>query len=239
MPAGGLSFDKSHWVRPCKSNNFFVHYKVISCKFRGKFLDLLKIAYDNDQLNFSGEIAAFAGKKSFAKFKDLLFKKQWIVNIQKPLGHPEKVLEYLSRYVFRIAITDRRIYKVDNGKVHFSMKDYKRGGIWRNMSLDMDEFIRRFLLHILPKGFSKVRYYGIFASCVRKNNILTAKLCLEDDRIIRQLEDEEDGIQYWEKHDTLWTEIMQAIANYVMPDCPVCKQGVMKFAGLVPKVAPG
>ena len=239
MPAGGLSFDKSHWVSPGKANNFFVHYKVFSRKFRGKFLDFLQNAYENGQLNFPSNIAALSTKRAFRKFKDQLFKKQWIINIQKPLGHPGKVLEYLSRYVFRIAMSDRRIHKIENGKVHFSIKDYKRGGIWRKMSLDIDEFIRRFLLHLLPKGFCKVRYFGIFASNVRKKNIQTAKQFLEEERIIRKQEDEEDGLQCWEKRDIVWTEIMQAIANYVIPNCPLCKQGMMKFAGMVPKIDSG
>ena len=239
MPAGGLSFDKLHWISPCKSNDFFVYYKVLSRKFRGKFLYLLQHAYENGLLNFPSKIAALSSKRAFRTFKDQLFKKKWVVYIQKPLGHPGKILEYLGRYVFRIAITDRRIEKIEDGKVHFSMKDYRRGGLWRKMSLDIDEFIGRFLLHILPKGFSKVRYYGIFASTVRKKNIQTAKQCLNEERILRNQQDKEDGIPCWEKHETVWLEIMQAIANYIMPNCPVCKQGVMQFSGMVPKIASG
>ena len=104
------------------------------------------------------------------------------------MGNPEKILEYLSRYVFRIAIADRRILEVKDGKVLFSWKDY-RSGRFRQMKLDIDEFIRRFLLHVLPKGFFKVRYYGIFSSRYRKQNILMCKTMLEQDKRIRPSND--------------------------------------------------
>ena len=115
-----------------------------------------------------------------------------MVNIQAPFGKPEKVLEYLSRYVFRIAITDKRIKEVKDGKVKFSWKDY-RTGLFSEMRLDVDEFIRRFLLHILPKGFFKVRYYGIFSSRNRKQNIETAKQLLAQENENKKEEAMEDG----------------------------------------------
>ncbi|MGQ1786424.1 IS91 family transposase [Saccharicrinis sp. GN24d3] len=174
MPAGGLGFDKKHWVHAGNKNGFFVHYKALSRKFRGKFLDLLKQAIDGNQLVFKGKLAQIAGKKALGIFVGKLYKKEWVMNIQAPLGHPEKILEYLSRYVFRIAITNRRIIEVKDGKVLFSWKDYRTGRS-RKMRLDIDEFIRRFLLHVLPKGFFKVRSYGIFANRYRRQNIETAK----------------------------------------------------------------
>ena len=152
MPAGGLSFDREQWIHPFKNNDFFIYVKIISEKFQGKFLDMLKKAYLNGKIKFKGKLSAIAEKKQFFRFIDLLYQKNWVVNIQKPFGKPEKILEYLSRYVFRIAITDRRIIEVKNGKVRFSWKDY-RTGRHRQMTLDIYEFIRRFLLHILPKGF--------------------------------------------------------------------------------------
>ena len=134
--------------------------------------------------------------------------------------------------MFRIAITDRRIIEVKNGKVRFSWKDY-RTGFFKKMNLDIDEFIRRFLLHLLPKGFFKVRYYGIFSSRYRKQNIETAKRILEQEYSDQKEEDREDGQQTWEKQDTLWGEILEAISNYKKPNCPVCKKGRLHFAGVV------
>jgi hypothetical protein len=120
MPAGGLSFDKGHWVYARKKGDFFIYHKVLSSKFRGKFLDLLKQVYGKGKLEFKGDLLSIAGKAKFAGFIDNLYRKEWVVNIQPPLGKPEKVLEYLSRYVFRIAISDRRIIEVKDGKVLFS-----------------------------------------------------------------------------------------------------------------------
>jgi len=175
MPAGGLSFDKTHWVHTRKSNDFFIHYKVLSSKFKGKFPDLLQKDYKQGNLSFKGKLVFISGKKNFKALINSLYKKFWVVNIQKPFAHPEKVLEYLSRYVFRIAISDRRIEKVENGMVHFTIKDYKRNGIFRKMKLEIDEFIRRFLLHVLPTAFFKIRYYGIFANTCRKKTLQKQK----------------------------------------------------------------
>ena len=232
MPSGGLSSDKQHWIHPQKKNKFFIHVKVLSRKFRGKFLDLLQQAYDKGELEFKGKQTSNGGKGKFATMTNLLYKKEWVVNIQAPFGKPEKILEYLSRYVFRIAITDRRIIEVKDGKVHFSWKDY-RTGRFRKMKLDIDEFIRRFLLHILPQGFFKVRHYGIFSSRYRKQNIETAKKILDQELMDQKEEDMEDGCQTWEKQDTVWTEILEAISNYKKPNCPACKKGRLHFAGIV------
>lgn len=228
MPAGGLSFDKKHWVHPSKKNDFFIHVKVLSGKFQGKFLDMLKQAYSNDKIEFKGKLRDIAGEKQFSRFIDSLYQKKWVVNIQKPFGKPEKVLEYLSRYVFRIAITDRRIIQVKNGKVLFSWKDY-RGGRFRRMSLDINEFIRRFLLHILPKGFFKIRYYGILSNRYKKENIRLAKQLLEQEAIERKQEDLADGLDTYEKQDTVWNEILEMIRVRRCPNCPQCKKGYMRY----------
>ena len=234
MPEGGLSFDKEHWVHTRKKNDFFIYYKVLSEKFRGKFLHLLKLAHSKGELEFKGNLASSCGKGTFANFTDKLYRIHWVVNIQKPLGKPEKILEYLSRYVFRIAITDRRIIEVKDGKVLFSRKDY-RSGLFRKMRLDTDEFIRRFLLHVLPQGFFKVRYYGIFSSRLRKQNIESARELLTQEQDDAKQEALEDGKLTWEKQDTVWNEILKIISNFRQPNCPQCKKGRLHFAGLVPR----
>ena len=232
MPAGGLSFDKLHWVHPDKKGDFFIHYKVLSRKFRGKFLDMVKQSYHKGELLFHGKLQTISGNKNFISLTDKLYKKEWVVNIQAPMGNPEKILAYLSRYVFRIAITDRRILDVRDGKVHFSWKDY-RTGLFRKMNLDVDEFIHRFLLHVLPEGFFKVRYYGIFSSRHRKQNMELAKKLLEEGELLKKEEAIEDGRRVWEKQDTIWDGILESIRNYKMPNCPVCRKGRLHFAGIV------
>jgi len=233
MPAGGLSFDREHWVHTDKKNDFFIYYKVISRKFRGKFLDLLQKAFDKGLLSSRGDSRELTAKKKFATFKDKLYKMEWGVNIQKPFGKPEKVLEYLSRYIFRIAITNRRIIEIKDGKVLFSWKDY-RSGQFRKMRLEVDEFIRRFLLHVLPSGFFKVRYYGIFSSRYRKENLATSKRLLLEQQDTQRQEAIEDGRPVFEKQDTVWNEILKRIQGYQKPNCPQCKKGRLRFAGIAP-----
>jgi hypothetical protein len=232
MPAGGLSFDREHWVHVNRKCNFFIHYKVLSKKFRGKFLGMLEEAYSKGGLEFKGSLADIKGPLQFARFLASLYKKDWVVNIQPPMGKPEKILGYLSRYVFRIAITDRRILEVKEGKVRFSWKDYRTGRT-REMGLGVDEFIRRFLLHVLPKGFFKVRYYGIFSNRYRKGNIETAKRLLEEGSGNKKGGTLEDGGRVWEKQDTVWEGILGLIKSYQQPNCPVCKKGRLHFAGVV------
>ena len=240
MPAGGLSFDKEHWVHTNKPNDFFIHYKILSRKFRGKYLDLLKQAFNTNKLVLKGNITTLATKKAFKKFTDKLYKKEWVVNIQKPFGKTEAVLEYLSRYVFRIAITNNRIIDVKDGKVLFSWKDY-RTGLFKKMKLDINEFIRRFLLHLLPKGFLKVRHYGIFSNRYRKANIDIAKQVLLLEQENTKSEAIEDGDMVFEKRNTVWSEIQQLIKQYKKPNCPKCGKGHLQFAGIVPErhIAPG
>ena len=235
MPAGGLSFDRGHWVHTRKKNNFFIAGKVLAEKFRGKFLDMLKQSKEEGKLVSRGKLAGIKGPVQFNRFLTPLYKKDRVVNVQAPIGNPKKILEYLSRYVFRIAITDRRILEVKDGKVRFSWKDY-RSGHFRQMKLDVNEFIRRFLLHVLPKGFFKVRYYGIFSSRHRKQNLETAKQLLQQEAESRKEEALEDGCRIWEKQKTVWNEILECIRNFRQPDCPKCKKGRLHFAGLVKDV---
>jgi hypothetical protein len=236
IPSGGLSSDKQHWVHPNKKNKFFIHVNVLSRKFRGKYLDLLQQAYNKGELKFTGKQYSNGGKGKFSTLINRLYQKEWVVNIQAPFGKPEKILEYLSRYVFRIAITDRRIIEVKNGRVLFSWKDY-RTNRFKKMELTIDEFIRRFLLHILPKGFFKVRYYGIFSSRHRKENIETAKQLLAQEAENKKEEALEDGNRVWEKQDTVWDEILKLISTCRQPNCPACKKGRLHFAGIVREVS--
>jgi hypothetical protein len=234
MPAGGLSFDREHWLHTDKKDDFFVHVKVLSALFRGKFLAFLQQAFDKGQLTFNDrKLRLLALKKNFSDFTWKLKKKDWVVNIQKPMGNPKKILEYLSRYGFRVAITDRRIIQVKDGKVLFSWKDY-RTKQFRKMNLEVDTFIRRFLLHVLPTGFFKVRYYGIFSSRYRKENIACAKRLLDKEKEDWKQEQLEDGKLLFEKQDTLWDEIFKKVLKYQKANCPKCKKGRLRFAGIAP-----
>lgn len=231
MPAGGLSFDRGHWVHTDKKDGFFVHYKVLSKKFKGKYLAFLEEAFLNGRLSLKGQQARKGGFNNFCRD---LKKMKWVVNIQPPFGKPEKVLEYLSRYVFRIAISNHRIIKVEGGKVHFSWKNY-RNNRFGTMKLDIDEFIRRFLLHVLPQGFFKVRYYGIFSNRYRKENVKKAKQLLEEEEQCSHEEAKGDGARPRKKRHTFWDEIWPQIQQHEPPNCPACKKGRLRFAGIVPR----
>ncbi len=137
----------------------------------------------------------------------------------------------------RVAITDRRILRVRDGKVLFSWKN-NRSKRYEKMELPIDEFIRRFLLHLLPERFQRIRYYGIFANRFRKENIRKARECIQAEEALRDEQRREDGQRPWEKQDPVWEEILQKILTWKKPNCPVCKQGRLVFAGLV-KESPG
>jgi len=178
VPGGGLSIDSSKWIRSKKK--FFIPVKVLSRKFRGKYLFYLNELYQNNKLRFPGNISEFQFKNIFNVFKDKLYKKEWIVYSKAPFSSAEYVLQYLGRYTHRVAISDNRIIKVDKAKVVFKWRDYRDKNKEKIMSLNPEEFIRRFSMHILPDRFVKIRHYGILGN---RNKKLKFKRCLEIFRI--------------------------------------------------------
>ncbi|HEY5525422.1 MAG TPA: IS91 family transposase [Clostridium sp.] len=178
VPGGGLSFDNTKWVRSKKK--FFMPVKVISRKFRGKFLYYLNKLYLDNKLKFPKNISELSSRNMFDLFKDNLYKKEWVVYSKAPFSSAEYVLQYLGRYTHRVAISDNRIIKVDNEKVVFKWRDYRDKNKEKVMSLKPTEFIRRFTMHILPDRFVKIRHYGILAN---RNKNLKLKRCKEIFRI--------------------------------------------------------
>ena len=162
VPGGGLSNDGLRFVRSRKK--FFIPVKVISKKFRGKFLHLLRQAYDNGEIAFFNEAAELATKSNFLTLVDRLYSKDWVVFCKKPFKSPAHVVKYLGRYTHRVAISNSRIKAFDGETVSFAWKDYKDGNKSKVMTLDASEFARRFLLHVLPDRLVKIRHYGILCS---------------------------------------------------------------------------
>ena len=167
VPAGGFAAGGGAWVRP-KSAGFFLPKPVLAEVFRGKFHDGLKSLFRRGKLAFHGSLAWLAEPRAFARFLRLLHRHEWIVDIRKPFGGPEHVLHYLARYTHRVAISNHRLIGMEDGKVTFRWKDYAHGGKKRKMTLAAEEFIRRFLLHVLPKGLVRIRYYGWMANRRRR-----------------------------------------------------------------------
>ncbi len=162
VPGGGLSNDGLRFVRSRKK--FFIPVKVISKKFRGKFLDLLKQAYDNGELAFFNEATKLTLRSNFLSLVDTLYEKNWVVFCKKPFKSPGHVVRYLGRYTHRVAISNSRIQAFDGQSVSFAWRDYKDGNKSKVMTLDVAEFSRRFLLHVLPNRFVKIRHYGLLCS---------------------------------------------------------------------------
>ena len=162
IPAGGLSLDHSHWVK--SQNRFFLPLKVLSRVFRGKFVAGLKQALQNGQLNFHGNLAPLARPKTSAAWLRPLFRKDWVVYAKPPFGGPEYVLQYLGRYTHRVAISNHRLVSFSDGKVIFRWRDSAHNNEQKLMTLSLDEFLRRFLLHLLPKGFVRIRNFGFLAN---------------------------------------------------------------------------
>jgi hypothetical protein len=157
VPGGGISLDGTRWV-PCRPD-FLVHVKVLARLFRGKFLAMLIDAHSGGRLTFFNTHAGLADKRIFKKFLAPLRRIKWVVYCKEPFAGPQQVLRYLSRYTHRVAISNRRLIAVDDGGVSFRWKDYRieGPGRWKTMTLKPHEFIRRFLMHVLPKGFHRIR----------------------------------------------------------------------------------
>jgi hypothetical protein len=179
VPGGGLSLDGARWV--ALRSNFLVHVNVLARLFRGKMLALLMAAHDAGQLRFFNTHAGLADKSTFKRLIAPLRHTKWVVHCKAPFAGPEQVLRYLSRYTHRVAISNRRLVAADDAGVAFRWKDYRIDGPgrWKTMRLHPHEFIRRFLLHVLPKGFHRIRHYGLFASANRAESIATARALLD------------------------------------------------------------
>src|ERR1700761_4871253 len=166
IPAGGLSVDHQHWIRPPYA--FFLPVKVLSRVFRGKFTAGLKRAFRKGQLTFPGSLHPLAEERAFRSFLRSLFCHDWVVYAKPPFGGPQHVLHYLARYTHRVAISDHRLVNFAEGRVTFRWKDYAHGSKQKLMTVTAEEFLRRFLLHVLPHGFVRIRFFGFLANRRRK-----------------------------------------------------------------------
>ena len=173
IPAGGLSLDHAHWI-PSRER-FFLPIHVLRRVFRGKFVAGLRQAFQLGQLNFHGDLALLAQPKTFAAWLRPLFRKDWVVYSKPPFGGPEYVLQYLGRYTHRVAISNHRLVSLAEGNVTFRWRDSAHNNEQKLLTLSLDEFLRRFLLHLLPKGFVRIRNFGFLAN---RKRAITVPLCL-------------------------------------------------------------
>ncbi len=162
IPAGGLSLDHTHWIK--SRSRFFLSIKVLRRVFRGKFVAGLQQAFQSGRLQFHGKLAPLSLPKTFAAWLRLLFRKDWVVYAKPPFGGPEYVLQYLGRYTHRVAISNHRLVSFAEEKVTFRWRDSAHNNEQKLLTVSLDEFLRRFLLHLLPKGFVRIRNFGFLAN---------------------------------------------------------------------------
>ncbi|MCG8573159.1 MAG: IS91 family transposase [Spirochaetes bacterium] len=217
VPAGGLHNNK--WMHP-KNNDFFISVKILSKLFRGKFLAYLKKNYQEKKISFHGKVCSQL-EKDFNHLIDQLYKKNWVVYAKKPFGGPEKVLNYLGRYTHRIAISNNRIISYQNKNVTFYWKDYKDNNKRKIMLLSDTEFIRRFLLHILPENFVRIRSFGFLSNKSKKKKL---SLCR---KLLKVKVDKAEKLN--------WQELCLKLTGIDPGICDICNKGKFIVTGNIPE----
>jgi len=223
IPAGALSFDKKKWIPSHES--FLFRISSLAKEFRRRYLNKFVTLYKKDRLVFPGNTAIFEASKDFNDLVAKLRDKQWIAYAKKPFAGPLQVIKYLGRYTHRIAISNNRIKAIHNGEITFSYRDRQDNDQEKEMTLDANEFIRRFLLHVLPDGFMKIRYFGFLSHRNKKE-------CIP---LIRELIDPE--FEEPVTKDETVQEMMLRLTGEDITHCPKCKKGKLIIVAEIPKEA--
>jgi hypothetical protein len=177
IPGGGISSDGTRWIS-CRKPSFLLPVQVLGCRFRNLFLRYLKEASEGGRLRFHGEVAGLANPTAFAALCGRAKRVRLVVHAKPPFGGPEQVLKYLARYTHRVAISNRRLLSMEDGRISFEYKDYADGDKKKVMTLEATEFIRRFLLHVLPSGFVRIRQFGFLANRARAKKLALCRSLL-------------------------------------------------------------
>jgi len=213
IPAGALSFTKDRWI-PAK-DNFLFKITSVALEFRIRYLKLLLNAYLKGELIFTQKTAALNSRHAFQQLINSVSKTRWIAYAKRPFAGPQQVLEYLGRYTHRVAISNNRILSIDNGRVTFTYKDRQKDNEIKKMTLDAHEFIRRFLLHVLPKGLIKIRYFGFLSHTNKKEQIPLIRKLIDPDLTLPK------------KIKESINEMMLRLTGIDITCCPQCKKGKM------------
>jgi hypothetical protein len=221
VTGGGLSPDGSSWVS-CRKG-FFIHVKVMSALFSGKFLDFLKNSFESGELVFPGNIGHLKESGAFESFRRRFYHKKWVVYCKPPFDGVAGVLQYLGRYTHRIAISNNRILAIRDGNVSFLWRDYADDNRQKTMTLKADEFIRRFLLHVLPSRYVRIRHFGLLANRNRKDAIASCRKFLETGKTVTKEKIRQET----------WQEQLIRICGIDVTICPVCQKGRMSRIALL------
>lgn len=228
VPGGGLSLDGSRWIT-CREK-FFLPVRVLSRLFRRLFLTALEAAFKRGELVFHGQLSHLSEERAFMNALDRARGKEWVVYAKQPFGGPAQVLDYLGRYTHRVAISNHRLISAEEGRVCFRWKDYRKENGQRVMTLQVAEFIRRFLLHVLPRGFQRIRHYGLLANRSRAAKLERCRQLLG----AHQLEARQPTRNYQEQYGE--------VTGHSLERCPICGEGKMRRVELLspaPKAAAG
>jgi hypothetical protein len=225
VPGGGLSLDGTRWIS--SGPEFFLPVKVLSRLFRRLFLEALKQAFDAGKLQFFSNLEPLRTPRLFRRYAAPLWNAKWVVYAKAPFDGPEQVLRYVARYTHRVAISNDRLLDIEHGRVTFSWKDYRDDNQRKTMALAAEEFIRRFLLHVLPKGFQHIRHYGFLANCCRQRKLA---LC----RQLLQMAPSQPG-SYLKKD---YRERYEELTGRSLTQCPACRQGEMLVIEVFKGTAP-
>jgi len=223
VPGGGLSPDGTAWIA-CQAG-FFLSVRVLSRLFRRLFLEYLVKAFDAGKLEFFSSLESLRDRHSFLDYLAPTRETEWVVYAKRPFAGPEQVLDYVGRYTHRVAISNNRLLDVTEGKVTFRYKDYRHDAQQKTMTLEAEEFIRRFLLHVLPEGFQRIRYYGFLANRYRAQKLAHCRDLLGMPALDRTAS--EVNKDYSERYEEL--------TGFSLWECPVCHQGRMLVIDVLPR----
>jgi hypothetical protein len=228
VPGGGISPDGTRWVS-CRPN-FFLPVRVLSSLFRRLFLKYLEKAFDCGKLRFYGSLRKLEDPQEFRSHLAPLKKTKWVVYAKPPFGGPRQVLDYVGRYTHRVAISNNRLLDIENDQIRFHWKDYRDNDQQKTMTLTAEEFIRRFLLHVLPDGFQRIRYYGFLSNRDRDEKLTLCRQLLG----MPDLEPEQAPADQPAHHDS--NQAVEQLKSS-LGKCPVCPQGRMIVLEALPPTA--
>jgi Putative transposase/Transposase zinc-binding domain len=225
VPGGGLSPDGQRWVS-CRPD-FFLPVRVLGHLFRRLFLELLQKAFDSGKLQFFAALESLRQPEAFAELVARMKACGWVVYAKRPFAGPRQVLDYVGRYTHRVAISNNRLLDMENGQVRFQWKDYRDDGKIKTMTLSADEFIRRFLLHVLPNGFQRIRYYGLLSNRHRKEKLAQCRRLLGMSPPAEQTNPSPAEKDYRDRYEELTCNSLH--------QCPQCQQGRMLVVEILPR----
>ena len=225
VPGGGLSPEGQRWVS-CRSN-FFLPVRVLSHLFRRVFLESLQHAFDSGKLQFFNAWESLRERHAFVQFLNRGKAREWVVYAKRPFAGPQQVLDYVGRYTHRVAISNHRLLDIENDQVRFQWKDYRDGGQVKTMTLPADEFIRRFLLHVLPHGFQRIRYYGFLGNRYRREKLAQCRRLLG-------MPAQAEQTQVPTKQD--YRDRFEELTGLSLHQCPHCQQGRMLVVETLPRL---